>query len=256
MPSVRRTSLLDTIRADFAARGWAPDDLERFCMEDTGAAGTGTGDGGQGAGAGAASAPDLGALQKAIDDARAAGASEAERAAKEAVVRAEAAEKRAKELEEATQSESEKALTKAREEGAAEAKKASDEREAAINAKANQRLVAAEAKLQAIEAGVKSDRVAKFLRLIDVTSVTVDDDGNVDTKTLRKLVDDELEATPEFKAEAGRAPGSAPGGKPPAGDKPVDDYEAGRAAGKAEREASEARRPLLAGMTVLGQHSN
>lgn len=84
-------------------------------------------------------------------------------------------------------------------------------------AKANERIVTADAKVAATEAGVKADRLAAFLRITDLAGIEVDDDGNVDAKALKKAVDSTLKDFPEFKGTAagpGRAGGRHNGDQP------------------------------------------
>ena len=54
----------------------------------------------------------------------------------------------------------------------------------------------------ALAAGVKPKRVAKFVKLLDLDDA-LNDDGTVDREALKELIDDELEALPEFKAAGG-----------------------------------------------------
>lgn len=89
----------------------------------------------------------------------------------------------------------------------ADAEKAAEARIAAANA----RLVAADAKSEALAAGVKPDRVPAFLRLVDTDNIAVDDDGNVDAKALKTAVADALKVVPEFKAPANTGGGQLGG---------------------------------------------
>lgn len=77
-------------------------------------------------------------------------------------------------------------------------KQDADQKAADATARANARLVAADAKLAAQTAKVKSDRIDAFLKLVDLSGVEVDDDGNVDTKALKKLIDAGVKDYPEF----------------------------------------------------------
>jgi hypothetical protein len=67
-------------------------------------------------------------------------------------------------------------------------------------ARANTRLVTAEAKLAAAAAGVPADRVAAFVKLADLSDIEVDDDGEIDAKALTKVVKSTLDANPFLKA--------------------------------------------------------
>lgn len=78
-------------------------------------------------------------------------------------------------------------------------------------AKANARLVLADAKVAAVTAGVKADRVDKFLRLVELDDINVDDDGTIDTKAIEKAVKATLDDLPEFKATGSGRSGSSGG---------------------------------------------
>jgi len=64
---------------------------------------------------------------------------------------------------------------------------------------AAQRLVQAEAKVVAVELGVKPDRIPYVLRLADLSGVDVGDDGVVDAKALRDAIEAVLRDVPELK---------------------------------------------------------
>ncbi|HEX2986143.1 MAG TPA: hypothetical protein VHO71_04935 [Caproiciproducens sp.] len=78
-------------------------------------------------------------------------------------------------------------------------------------AKANQRLVASEAKAAAIAAGVKPDRVDYVVRLADLSKVDVDEDDGPDTDAIKKAVDKVLKDMPEFKATSDDGKGNSSG---------------------------------------------
>lgn len=61
----------------------------------------------------------------------------------------------------------------------------------------------------AIAAGIKADRVSKFMRLVDLDIEALSDDGKPDTDAIKKLVEAEVAANPEFKG--GAAPAGASG---------------------------------------------
>lgn len=123
---------------------------------------------------------------------------EAERYRKEA---ADAA-KRAQKLEEQNQTEAEKAIAAAKAEGAAEA-----------STTANARLIRAEA--VATAAGVlRNPRLAP--QLVDLSEITVDDDGEVDTKAIEKALADLVKAEPYLGADHKPSPGTGGGGARPA----------------------------------------
>jgi len=85
-------------------------------------------------------------------------------------------------------------------------KAAKDEAEAKATeamSKADAKIIKAEAKVQALAAGVKPERVDALLKLADISSVTIGDDGEPDAKTLKAAVEAALKEYPEFKAGAG-----------------------------------------------------
>lgn len=56
----------------------------------------------------------------------------------------------------------------------------------------------------ALKAGVKADRVDRFLRLVDLSDLeSLAPDGKVDADAIQAAVDAELDSTPEFKGAAG-----------------------------------------------------
>lgn len=88
----------------------------------------------------------------------------------------------------------------------------SDKAAAEATAKANARVIRSEAKLAAVASGVKADRVERFLKLVDLDGIEVDDDGEVDSKAVSKAVAAALKDVPEFKGDAGQGNGGASGG--------------------------------------------
>jgi hypothetical protein len=80
----------------------------------------------------------------------------------------------------------------------AEAEKAAEERTSAANA----RVIRAEAKVAAVAAGVKPDRAAKFLKLLDLDGVELDDQGDPDGKAIAAAIKSTLDDFPEFKGTA------------------------------------------------------
>jgi|SRR5690625_1519462 len=64
---------------------------------------------------------------------------------------------------------------------------------------ANQRLISAEAKVQAVALGVKPERVEYALRLADLSDVDMDDDGNPDAAAIKAALDVVLNDLPELK---------------------------------------------------------
>lgn len=73
---------------------------------------------------------------------------------------------------------------------------------------AARRLVQVEAKVVAMELGVKPDRIPYILRLADLSSVDMDDSGQVDAKALRAAIEAVLKDVPELKG-AEQAPGKS-----------------------------------------------
>lgn len=97
-----------------------------------------------------------------------------------------------------------------------------DDAEKAANeatARANARLIRADAKVAAVGAGVKADRVEAFLRVADLSDVKVNDDGEPDGKAIAKVVSSTLADFPEFKAPKGT--GGASGGEHNGNGQPV-----------------------------------
>ena len=96
-------------------------------------------------------------------------------------------------------------------------KKASDATSAA-----NQRAIRSEAKLYALSAGVKAERIDTALRLADLTAVTVGDDGEPNAAAIKIAIDKVLADVPELKGEAGGKGGTDLSGSNP-NDKPLTD---------------------------------
>lgn len=82
----------------------------------------------------------------------------------------------------------------------AEAEKAADEKSSAADA----RVIRAEAKVAAVAAGVKPDRAAAFLRILELDGVELDDDGEPDAKAIAAAIKSTLADFPEFKGVAGK----------------------------------------------------
>lgn len=116
-------------------------------------------------------------------------------------------EKRLKRAEKKWQTEAEKRASEKDLSEVEKLKKQLEERDsaqAAKAAKAAQRAVAAEAKAQALAAGVDPKRVDRFARLVDLSDVEIDDDGEFDTDEVSTAVAKILEDFPEFKAAGGQ----------------------------------------------------
>lgn len=73
---------------------------------------------------------------------------------------------------------------------------------AAIIAQANQRLIQSIALSEATKLGINPDYIADAVRLADLSKVTVNDDGTVDTKSVTTALEAVLERVPVFKAAA------------------------------------------------------
>jgi hypothetical protein len=127
-------------------------------------------------------------------------------------------------IREGNASELDKAVTKAKAEGISEA-----------TTRANQRLVAAEARAQAAAAGFHNPRDAA--KLLDLAGVKVNDDGEADADAIKSLIEEAVRDRPYLiKSDEGKGGGPRPprhnpgqGGRP--GEKPD-----GREAGRAEAE--------------------
>jgi hypothetical protein len=76
---------------------------------------------------------------------------------------------------------------------------------------ANQRLIKAEAKIQAQALGVKADRLAMFLKNVDLDDIDVDDNGEPDEKAIKAAVEATLALLPEFKGSTAPPAGSSGG---------------------------------------------
>ncbi len=89
-------------------------------------------------------------------------------------------------------------------------KKEAEEKAQAIQKAAGQRIIKAEAKIKAAAAGVKSERVGAFVKLLDLSDIDVGDDGEPDADALKAEVEKVLGDFPEFKGD-GRGGGSSGG---------------------------------------------
>lgn len=91
---------------------------------------------------------------------------------------------------------------------------AKDEQIAAANRTVATTKIETRAERLALAADCKPDRVAKLLRLLDLSDVDAltDDDGNPDDAAIAALVKAELEAMPELKGKGGPATGGGASG--------------------------------------------
>lgn len=142
---------------------------------------------------------DAGKRALAAERARAA---EAERAHKAEQSTREKLEAQLEKLREATQSESEKAIERAKREAAEQTRKD-------VLGVANRRILTAE--VRAAAGGRLADPM-DAVRLLDVSSFSVGDDGEVDGDAITKAIDELLTAKPYLAANDKRFTGSADGG--------------------------------------------
>ena len=122
-----------------------------------------------------------------------------ERRAKESQARADAAEKRLKELEDADKTEHEKALEQAR-------KEAADSARAEVTEKTRTRVLKAE--IKELAAGKFADP-EDAIKLLDLDQDDIfDDEGEVQTTALKEALDDLLERKPHLAAGSGSGGGA------------------------------------------------
>jgi len=89
-------------------------------------------------------------------------------------------------------------------------KEQAEARLAEVSTAAERRAVSAEAKVAALAAGVTGKRLPTFLRLVDLSDVKVDEDGEPDPDQVQAAIDAALKEAPEFKAAPGAgAPGAS-----------------------------------------------
>jgi len=96
-------------------------------------------------------------------------------------------------------------------------KDAADLKAADAVTKANQRIIRAEAKVQASAAGIKAERLDYALRMLDLTDVEIGEDGEPDSKSLAGKIGKLLNGMPELggstqAASGGPGPGGGFGG--------------------------------------------
>lgn len=88
-----------------------------------------------------------------------------------------------------------------------------------IQAAANARIIAAEARVQAVALGVRPERVAYAIRLADLSGVTMNEDGEPDTESIKTAINAVLKDLPELRGQTadvgGRGSNPPGGGKPP-----------------------------------------
>lgn len=100
------------------------------------------------------------------------------------------------------------------------AEKAEAEQDAADKATAaDARVIRSEAKVAAVAAGVRPDRAAAFLRVIDLDGIEIGDDGEPDAAAIKAAIETTLKDFPEFKGTlkagaSGSEHGDVPKNKP------------------------------------------
>lgn len=120
-------------------------------------------------------------------------------------------ERERKKLREEIQKEADEAAKKAKMDEAERLKAEKEEVENNAKAResaANQRIVRAEAKVQAASLGVKPERVKTVLKLTDLSDVEVGDDGEPDADALRQAIEATINEYPEFKTGGTNVGGS------------------------------------------------
>lgn len=89
-------------------------------------------------------------------------------------------------------------------------KEEAERRAQEAQASANQRLINAEARVQAVTLGIRPERVAYALKLADLSAVDVDDSGNPDEAAIKAALEAVLKDLPELKgAPAPQGPSGA-----------------------------------------------
>lgn len=181
-------------------------DIQRFAE---GGAGTGGGAGGQGGDGGGAA--DKGGAGKGDGDPNA-GKTFSQEELDAIITKRLAREQKAWEIK--VEEERKKANMTEQEKLKVAAEEAEKRGKAAVDL-ANQRLVAAEAKAQALALGVKPEKIAYLLRLADLSAADVDDKGTVNEKVVKQAIEAVLKDLPELKA--GGPGGLNIGGNPAGG---------------------------------------
>lgn len=94
-------------------------------------------------------------------------------------------------------------------------KEEAEKKAQAVQQTANQRLLTAEAKIQASALGIKPDRLGYALKLADLSGIEVKDDGSIDTAAVKSAIETVLKTIPELKGQVqqgGTGGASNPGG--------------------------------------------
>lgn len=86
-------------------------------------------------------------------------------------------------------------------------KEEAERRAQEVQAAANQRLINAEARVQAVTLGIKPERIAYALKLADLSGVEVDGQGNPDAAAIKAALEAVLNDLPELKGT--QAPGKS-----------------------------------------------
>lgn len=69
---------------------------------------------------------------------------------------------------------------------------------AELDAKTNQRIINSEARVQAVEASVKADKVSYVLKLADLSGIEMGDDGEPDAKSIKAAIEAVKTSVPEL----------------------------------------------------------
>lgn len=112
------------------------------------------------------------------------------------------AEKAARSKWEAEQAEKERQANQTAEERAKESERVAKEAAKEAEARANTRIVRADAKGVAQTLGFRPDRISEVLQFADLSDVTVNDAGDADVKAISAALKPLLERFPEWKADA------------------------------------------------------
>jgi hypothetical protein len=81
-------------------------------------------------------------------------------------------------------------------------KEEAEKKAASAEAAANKRAIRAEAKVQALAAGIKAERLDHALKLADLAEITVGDDGEPDANAVKKAIDAIVKDFPEIVTPA------------------------------------------------------
>jgi len=88
-----------------------------------------------------------------------------------------------------------------------------EQKATAALAKANQRLIEAQATIEAVKLGVDSKYTQEAVKLADLSEVTIDDNGAIDASAISKALSEVLKRVPVFKTNQDSAGGFRVGGE-------------------------------------------